>query len=60
MFCDHCGQPIGPAEPFDRYPVDSASGAVPDVLRHRRACKAPPHQTYQRDSPLARARRRYG
>jgi hypothetical protein len=45
MMCDHCGQPIAPGERYERIPVDTPSGAVPDVIRHRRPCVAPPHQT---------------
>lgn len=45
MMCDHCAQPIAQGEEYDRYPVDSLSGAVPDVILHREPCTAPPAPT---------------
>lgn len=46
--CDHCSEPIRPDEAYDRFTVDSASVAVPDVVRHRRACAPDTRRTRRR------------
>ncbi|MET8578940.1 hypothetical protein [Streptomyces sp. NPDC005012] len=56
MICDRCCRPIRAGEGHERIPVDSASGAAPDLVRHERPCKAAPRQT----APEGDAVRRYG
>ncbi|MDH6226191.1 hypothetical protein [Streptomyces sp. MJP52] len=45
MICERCCQPIRKGEGYEVIPIDSPSGAVPDVVRHKRACKATVRQT---------------
>lgn len=43
--CDRCHNRINPGEDYDELAPDSASGAAPNVLLHRRPCKPVPRQT---------------
>jgi hypothetical protein len=39
VICARCDQPIRDDEPRKTYPVDSPSGAAPDVTVHADPCK---------------------
>jgi hypothetical protein len=58
MICAHCDRMIRPGEEYERIPVDTASAAAPDVVRHREPCRRTPQPIGQ--SVLQRAVRRWG
>ncbi|MDH6699562.1 hypothetical protein AB0465_02960 [Streptomyces griseoviridis] len=44
MICDRCSRPIAPADPVTTIPVDTPTGAVPDLVVHARPCRPDPER----------------
>jgi hypothetical protein len=43
-YCDRCGKPIKPGQPYRETIPDSMSGARPTAYYHRELCQRPPTQ----------------